>query len=133
MQGELAIGTTHGYRYGLLPPYHHSLYHRLSAIMKRPGQNSSSSIKKSWCSYPALPCMIFHSVFDVIPPLEALHTPSGVNDSLLTGEKRMALAADLHLKQGLRRAGGEGIAAGTNHFRFHILGMNLLFHLVSTP
>jgi len=50
---------------------------------------------------------------------------------MLTGEKGVALTAQLHLHCLLGRAGGKGIAAGTDYFGIGIkFGMNLGFHII---
>ena len=133
MEGELAIGAAYGYSYVFLSPYHHPFYNCLSAIMKGPSQDNSLSTKKSWRLLPALLPTLCHLFFDVVPSLESLYPASGVNDSLLAGKERVTLAANLHLEQWLRRAGSEGVTTSTNHFCFHIFGMNLVLHPISTP
>src|SRR5207247_4742119 len=59
-------------------------------------------------------------------PLRALLEPvdaaRGVDDPLLAAEEGMAHRADLGLELFLRRAGGESVAAETDHARIVIVG-----------
>src|SRR5579863_191292 len=59
---------------------------------------------------------------------EALHTPSGIQDTLLAGIERVALRTDIHFEHGLRAANGECVAAGTGDGGLDKLWMNLGFH-----
>src|SRR3954470_9627508 len=42
----------------------------------------------------------------------------------------MAVRADLHVDLGLRRTGGELVAAGTAHVRLDVLGMDVGLHVI---
>jgi len=67
---------------------------------------------------------------------EALNTPGGIHHSLLSGEERMALIAQLYLYLLLGGADSEGIATGTGRLSILIIiGVNLIFHgiLYATP
>jgi len=73
------------------------------------------------------------SVGHFVAALEAFHPTCGVHYLLLPGEERMALAAQLHLKQLLGRAGGKGVATGADHLGIGVvLRMYLILHLASS-
>ena len=60
---------------------------------------------------------------------EALNTPGGINHPLLSGKKRMALAAQFHLYLLLGGTKSEGIATGTGRFSILVIGgVNFVFH-----
>jgi hypothetical protein len=65
--------------------------------------------------------------------LEALHATRRVDELLLAGEERMALAADLEPELLLGGAGRERLAAGAVDEDFLVFGVNVLFHLLSLP
>src|SRR3989442_3060029 len=61
---------------------------------------------------------------------EALDAAGGVDDLLLAGEERMAVAADLDVQLGPGRAGHEGVAARAAHdLGEHVTGVDALLHL----
>ena len=61
--------------------------------------------------------------------LEFFHASGGVDQFLLAGVKRMALAAKLGFDLGQSRAGGHSETASTSDLGiFVILGMNIVFH-----
>src|SRR3982750_1783795 len=59
---------------------------------------------------------------------EPLHAAGGVDELLLAGEERVALAADVHVDLGRRAAGGERVPAGAVHCAGLITGVDLSFH-----
>jgi len=67
--------------------------------------------------------------FSLVLLVEALHASCGIDDLLLTGEKGMALVAELD-SQGLPgRAGGKGVAAGAGYLGIVVIfRMDFLFH-----
>src|SRR5690606_5970242 len=61
--------------------------------------------------------------------VELVHTPAGIDDFLLAGEKGVALGANVDAQVfGQRRARLEGIAATAGHGNVFILRMNVGFH-----
>ncbi len=67
---------------------------------------------------------------EIVALLESFHPAGGIHYSLLTGEERMALAAELHEQLFFRGTGGEGLPAGTDHPGIgEILGVDFVFHL----
>src|SRR5260370_41401066 len=63
--------------------------------------------------------------------VEALDAAGGVDDALLSGEERVAVAADLDVHVGLRRAGLPAVAAGAVDRGFDVVWVNLRFHFLS--
>jgi hypothetical protein len=61
--------------------------------------------------------------------LEALDAPCGVDQTLLTGVKRMTVRADLDVQLFGRRASLKGVAARAGYYAAAVFGMNLGFHL----
>src|SRR5687768_11197454 len=59
---------------------------------------------------------------------EPLHAAGGVDELLLAGEERVALAADVDVDLRRRAAGGELVAAGAVHGAGLITGVDLRFH-----
>src|SRR6266446_6591149 len=68
----------------------------------------------------------------LVASLKALDPARGVDELLLAGEERVALAADLETQIGARRSGAEGLPARADHDNFLISGMDALLH-ASTP
>src|SRR5580704_16753838 len=62
------------------------------------------------------------------PPLEALHTATGVHELLLARVERMALSADLDVQLGGGRTGGERVPARAVNGREDVLGMDIGLH-----
>src|SRR3954469_17818099 len=60
---------------------------------------------------------------------ESFDPPGGVDELLLAGEKRVAVAADVDVQLGLRTARGERIPARAVHAARLITRMNLCFHV----
>jgi hypothetical protein len=63
---------------------------------------------------------------------EAFYPPGGVNELLLAGKERMALAANIDANAGNRAAGHEGISAGTVNRTGLITRMNLALHGINS-
>jgi hypothetical protein len=61
--------------------------------------------------------------------LEALDASRGVDQTLLTGVKRMTVRADLDVQLFDGRASLKGVAARAGHYAAAVFGMNLGFHL----
>src|SRR5205823_4974267 len=59
---------------------------------------------------------------------EALDAAGGVDELLLPGEERMAVATDIDVDLGQRAAGLEGVAAGTVNGAGLVFGMGFGFH-----
>ena len=67
---------------------------------------------------------------------EALNTPGSIDHPLLSGEKWVALVAQLYLYLLLGGADGKGITTGAGRFSILVIGgVNLVFHdiLRATP
>ena len=64
-----------------------------------------------------------------ISPSKPFDAAGSVNETLLAGEERMAVTANLDPNRGQRRPGLEGITAGALHRHDMIIGMNLSLHL----
>src|SRR3954451_7556747 len=60
--------------------------------------------------------------------LEALDAATGVDQLLLAGVERVAVRADLDVKLGLGRPGGELVAARTADVGLDVLGMDVGLH-----
>jgi hypothetical protein len=73
-----------------------------------------------------LPVFLF---LGLVTPVKPLHPSRSVQHPPLSGEKRVALAAQLHLKLFPGGTGGKRAAAGTNYLGVIIIfGMYLFFH-----
>ncbi len=73
--------------------------------------------------------ILIYLVCYLVALLKPFHPSGGVYHSLLTGEKWVALTAQLDLECFPGRADGKGITAGTDRFSVGIIfGMNLIFH-----
>lgn len=59
---------------------------------------------------------------------KSLDPSFGVDDLLLSGVERMAVAADFNSDRLLRRANQYFVAANTGCYNFKILGVNSFFH-----
>lgn len=68
----------------------------------------------------------------LVAPLEALYPPCGVHDAPLPCKEWMTLATKLDLQHRLGGAGGKGVAAGANHLRFLVFGMDVFLHITLT-
>jgi hypothetical protein len=67
--------------------------------------------------------------FNLIALLKPLDAPLGIQHPALTGEKRMAFAANLDAQLLSGGAGGELVTAGTDYLGIiEILGVNFFFH-----
>jgi hypothetical protein len=65
----------------------------------------------------------------LIPLLEALDAAGRVHQLLLSGEERMALAADLETQLFLRRSSGKRLAARAVDEDFVVFRVQILLHL----
>ena len=59
---------------------------------------------------------------------ETLHTTSGIDDLLLTREKRMAVGADFNVQFVFGRPGVDHVATKTSDGAVDVFRMNILFH-----
>jgi hypothetical protein len=67
--------------------------------------------------------------FYLVALFEPLNAPGNIYHPMLTGKKRVALAAQLDLQCFSGGANGEGVATGTGYFSIRVVfGMNLIFH-----
>ena len=57
-----------------------------------------------------------------------IHAAGGINQLMLSGEKRMALGADLDPDARLSRTGVDRLAAGANNRGFFVVWVDFLFH-----
>ena len=64
----------------------------------------------------------------VVPPPQAFDASLGVYYPLLSGVKRMALAAKLHSHGGFGRTGVVNVATGTSDHGVIEFGMDVCFH-----
>lgn len=60
--------------------------------------------------------------------LKHIDAPAGIDELLLTREKRMAFGANFHVNILLRGSGLNHIPAGAGNCRLLILGMNVFLH-----
>jgi hypothetical protein len=71
----------------------------------------------------------FKLTFNLITLLKPLHAAGGIQHPSLTGEKRVAFAAYLHLELLSGGTGGKTVAAGTDYLGVGIvLRVNFFFH-----
>ncbi len=63
--------------------------------------------------------------------LELFNTPGGVDKLNSSGVERMASVANIDFEFRFRTTRHKGVAATASNLRFHILRMNLVFHLNS--
>ena len=63
--------------------------------------------------------------------LELFNTPGRVDKLNTSGVERMASVANIDFEFRLRTTRHKGVAATASNLRFHILRMNLVFHLIS--
>ena len=76
-------------------------------------------------------CTLFSS-FNIETLLEAINTPTSVNQLLFTGIERMALGTDIHLHLFFGRAGLKSFTAHAANYALAVLGMNVLLHCCFT-
>jgi hypothetical protein len=62
---------------------------------------------------------------------ETIYAAAGVDELLLTSEKRMTLGAKFHAQLFLYRTGLKSLSASADDFSLIIIGMDFLFHVGS--
>lgn len=70
-------------------------------------------------------------VLDIEAFAEALHAPGSVKNTLLPGEERVALRADIHLQDWLDTQRLKAISTGATYCGFDVIWMYSLFHGIS--
>jgi len=71
----------------------------------------------------------FLAVISLELVLKLFNTPGGIDKLNTSGIERMASVANIDFEFRLRATSHKGVAATAGNLRFHILRMNLVFHL----
>ena len=72
--------------------------------------------------------------FFTVALVEAVDTSRGINELLLAGKERVAVRADFDVQVlAQRRAGPEGVPAGTDHRDLVVIRMYFSFHFPFLP
>src|SRR3954451_9571628 len=127
-------------RRGVSQPFHH-IPGETGVTGLQPEQCASAHAKRRGSNWirasvfpgrnPLLGVSLIEVLLDVIAPVEALHTASGVKNALRSREERMAFRGDVNLHLRLRAVNLEAVAARAGDGRLDIVWMDTGLH--ATP